>query len=121
MARSFVLLGLNGTPVEDHSVDADLRLIAAQTGSLQARVDALCGVYPECLVRSYQRFGFPCRQLDAPVAQSGQRSSRVAQESNAIPLVGHQPSDDQLNRFQRHGCSGFPIAVVLSKAGAVLV
>jgi hypothetical protein len=79
-------------------------LITPKTRPLQASVDALCRIAPEGAVSLRERFDLSPSQLDSLIAQLVQGSVRIVQESEAILLIGDQPTDNQLNRFLRPGC-----------------
>jgi len=81
------------------------RLFSEPTRPLKVRIDACCGVAPECSVRSNQRVDLRGRQLDTLIAQRRQSADRITQEFQTVFLVGHQATDDHLNGSQRHGCA----------------
>ena len=73
-----------------------------KTASLQARVDASCGVRPHLSVRTNERADLRSRQVKALIPQREQRCPGIAKETPSVFVISEQPADGELDCFLGH-------------------
>jgi hypothetical protein len=79
------------------------RLLGVEATTLQTWMNPCgCGI-PQLAIGLEERLDLTRREVDALIAQSGERFQRLPDEPKAQFFVGDDLTDEQLNRFLRHG------------------